>query len=356
MRRAFFLARKGAGKTAPNPMVGAVIVRHGRIVGEGYHHRAGCAHAEIIALAQAGKKAGGGTLYTNLEPCCHTEKRTPPCTDAIIQSGIARVVAAMLDPNPMVHGKGFNALRAAGIDVTVGLLQHEANRLNEIFIKQMKTKLPFVILKAAMTLDGRIATKTGASRWVTCEKARDEVHKLRSKVDAVLVGIGTVLADDPALLANRKGFKNPLRVVIDPHLKIPVHSRLVTSVGQAPTLVLTTVSTSSKKAALLMRNGVRIESFPKQIGGIPFEAILKRLSQIGITSLLIEGGGNVNGRALREGIVDKVIFYIAPKFLCGNDAKAVVDGEAIASLTDAVSLRDLTIRKVGDDLCVEGYI
>ncbi|MBI3359438.1 MAG: bifunctional diaminohydroxyphosphoribosylaminopyrimidine deaminase/5-amino-6-(5-phosphoribosylamino)uracil reductase RibD [Nitrospirae bacterium] len=361
MRRAFFLARKGAGKTAPNPMVGAVIVRHGRIVGEGYHHRAGCAHAEIIALAQAGKKAGGGTLYTNLEPCCHTEKRTPPCTDAIIQSGIARVVAAMLDPNPMVHGKGFNALRAAGIDVTVGLLQHEANRLNEIFIKQMKTKLPFVILKAAMTLDGRIATKTGESRWVTCEKARREVHKLRSKVDAVLVGIGTVLTDDPLLVAGEKGMKNPLRVVIDPHLKIPVHSRLVTSVGRggsrtAPTLVLTTASASSKKATLLTQLGVRIESFSKQAGGIPFKAILKRLSQIGITSLLIEGGGNVNGRALREGIVDKVIFYIAPRFLCGNDAKAVVDGEAIASLTDAVSLRDLTIRKVRDDLCVEGYI
>ncbi len=361
MRRAFFLARKGSGKTSPNPMVGAVIVRHGKVVGEGYHHGAGLPHAEIIALEQAGRKAVGATLYTNLEPCCHTKKRTPPCTDAIVGSGIAHVVSAMRDPNPMVNGKGFDILRAAGIDVTAGLMEYEAIRLNEVFIKQIKTKLPFVILKAAMTLDGRIATKDGASRWITGEKARREVHTLRSKLDAVLVGIGTVLADDPCLLANRKGFKNPLRVVIDPDLKIPISARLVTSILEAPTLIFTTVpacsrrSDSSKKAATLMKAGVQIESFPKKAGGISFKTILKRLGEIGITSLLIEGGGKVNGRALREGVVDRVIFFIAPKFLCGNDARAVVDGKALSSLADAVSLHDITIRKVGGDLCIEGY-
>ncbi len=361
MRRAFSLARKGVGKTAPNPMVGAVIVRHGKgvttpvIVGEGYHHRAGMPHAEIIALLKAGKKAKGATLYTNLEPCCHTEKRTSPCTDAILASGIVRVVSAMNDPNPMVNGKGFVLLRAAGIEVATGLLQDQALRLNEVFVKVMTKKLPFVILKAAMTLDGRIATKTGESRWITGDAARQEVHKLRSKVDAVLVGIGTVLADDPMLVTNRKGAKNPLRVVIDPDLKIPLYSRLMTSVGAthaSPLLIFTTVSASSKKATMLTKAGVQIESS----SSIPFKAILKRLGELGITSLLIEGGGNVNGRALREGVVDKVIFYIAPKFLCGNDAKAVVDGKAISLLADAVSLCDITIRKVGDDLCVEGYL
>ncbi len=367
MRRALSLAKKGAGKTSPNPMVGAVIVGHGKVVGEGFHHGPGLPHAEVIAFAKAGLKAKGATLYTNLEPCCHTKKRTPPCTNLLLKSGIARVVIAMKDPNHQVNGRGIKILRQAGITVTTGVLQKDAERLNEVFIKQMTTKLPFVILKAAMTLDGRIATKSGESRWITGEKARQEVHKLRSQVDAVLVGIGTVLADDPMLIAGGKK-KNPsqgtlppqgtlpLRAVIDPHLKIPLHSRLIASILEAPTLLLTTVSATSKKAILVTKTGVRIEYFPKNTAGIPFKAILKRLGQIGITSVLIEGGGNVNGRALREGVVDKVIFYIAPKFLCGNDAKAVVDGKAISSLADATSLHDVTIRKVGDDLCVEGSI
>jgi diaminohydroxyphosphoribosylaminopyrimidine deaminase/5-amino-6-(5-phosphoribosylamino)uracil reductase len=354
-------------------MVGAVIVRHEkgqralrgerplrgqralRVVGEGYHHQPGLPHAEIIALEQAGANAFGGTLYTNLEPCCHTKKRTPPCTNAILKSGISRVVVAMRDPNKMVNGRGIQILREAGVSVTCDLMRDQAMRLNEVFVKRMTQKLPFVILKAAMTLDGKIATKTGASRWITSDAARREVHQLRSRVDAVLVGIGTVLADDPELLAYGKT-KNPMRVVIDPNLKIPIQSRLVTTVSSAPTLVMTTVSAASKKASLLAQAGVLIESFPKKVGGIPFQAILKRLMKKGIASLLIEGGGRVNGRALREGVVDRVIFFIAPKFLCGNDAKAVVEGKSVATLADAVSLRDMTIRKVGDDLCVEGYI
>jgi diaminohydroxyphosphoribosylaminopyrimidine deaminase/5-amino-6-(5-phosphoribosylamino)uracil reductase len=356
MRRALLLAKKGAGKTSPNPIVGAVIVRHGKVVGEGYHHRAGSAHAEIIALDQAGEKAIGGTLYTNLEPCCHTQKRTPPCTNALLKSGIARVVAGMVDPNRMVNGKGFETLRTAGISVSIGLLRHEAMRLNEVFVKQITTQLPFVILKAAMTMDGRIATKACESRWITGEKARKEVHKLRSCVDAVLVGIGTVLADDPMLTTHRKKDRNPLRVVIDPDLKTPMTARLITSVSSAPTLILTHVSTASKKAAAFIRAGVQIESFPPKKDGIPFQAILKKLANLGMTSLLIEGGGKVNGRALREGVVDKVIFFIAPKFLCGNDAKAVVDGKAIASLAHAISLHGIKIKKMGNDICVEGYI
>jgi diaminohydroxyphosphoribosylaminopyrimidine deaminase/5-amino-6-(5-phosphoribosylamino)uracil reductase len=362
MRRALSLAKKGAGKTSPNPMVGAVIVRYGNggtppaIVGEGYHHGAGLPHAEVIALAYAGSKAKGAILYTNLEPCCHTEKRTPPCTNLVLKSGIARVVIAMKDPNPMVNGRGIKILRKAGITVTTDVLQNEAKQLNEVFVTYITTRRPFVILKAAMTLDGKIATKSGESRWITGEVARQEVHKVRSEVDAVLVGIGTVLADNPNLVVGKKGTKNPLRVVIDPYLKIQISANLIVSAQTAQTLVITTTAASAKKQKQLEQLGVKIEMFPLQKGGIPFKDILKRLGEMGITSLLIEGGGNVNGRALREGVVDKVIFYIAPKFLCGDDAKAVVAGKAISSLADAAFLHDVTIRKVGDDLCVCGYI
>ncbi len=357
MRRALFLARKGMGKTSPNPMVGAIILRHGKIVGEGYHHGPGQPHAEVMALGQAGRTAKGGTLYTNLEPCCHTGKRTPPCTNAIIESGIARVVIAMEDPNPKVCGRGVKILRKAGISVTTGLLKQDAQKLNETFTKYMTTKRPFVLLKAAMTLDGKIATKMGESRWISGRPARQEVHRLRSLVDAVLVGIGTVLADNPGLLANRRGFKNPLRVVIDPSLKIPVSTRLVLSCRETPTLVLTTRAASSIKLQELKQLGVRVETLPTSPKGkIAFQTILTLLGKTGITSLLIEGGGKVNGMALREGVVDKVLFYIAPKLLCGNDAKDVTAGVAIASLARAVQIQDMTVSHVGDDLRVEGYL
>jgi len=355
MRNTIRLARRGMGKTSPNPMVGAVIVRNGKVVGEGYHHRPGLPHAEIIALQKAGKKAIGGTLYTNLEPCCHTQKRTPPCTDTIIKSGITDMVVAMKDPNPQVNGKGLEILREAGISVTCNLMQDQAMRLNEVFIKYMTTNKPFVILKAAMTLDGRIATSIGESKWITGDLARQEGRRLRSHVDAVLVGIGTVLADNPGLLAHRAGFKNPLRVVIDPNLAIPVTSQLVTTVHVAKTLVFTTVSAASRKAQRLKKIGVQLETLSNTKGEIPWNPLLKKLGAMGITSLLIEGGGAVNGRAIRAGIVDKAIFFIAPMLL-GNNAKAVMNVKGFRSLAMAMQLYDLKIRKVGVDLCVEGYL
>jgi diaminohydroxyphosphoribosylaminopyrimidine deaminase/5-amino-6-(5-phosphoribosylamino)uracil reductase len=356
MRRALRLAQKGRGKTAPNPMVGAVVVKNGAVVGEGFHPGPGAPHAEVIALNQAGKRAKGATLYINLEPCCHTEKRTPPCTEAILRSGIRRVVAAMTDPNPLVSGRGLDLLRKAGIEVTEGVRREKAERLNEIFIKYITTRRPFVILKVAMTLDGRIATADGSSRWITGEAARWEVHRLRSEVDAVLVGIGTVLADDPMLTARRPGMKNPIRIVVDPHLRIPLKAKLVTSVSEAPTLLVTTSSASSEKIRKLEKEGVQVMLLPHSKGKFSFEDLFERLGKGGVTSVLIEGGGTVNGTALRAGVVDKVIFYVAPKFLCGDDARSAVAGKAIPTLDDALKIEGIEIQKTGGDLRIEGYL
>ncbi|MCG3113451.1 MAG: bifunctional diaminohydroxyphosphoribosylaminopyrimidine deaminase/5-amino-6-(5-phosphoribosylamino)uracil reductase RibD [Candidatus Manganitrophus sp. SB1] len=356
MKRALRLARKGRGKTSPNPMVGAVIVKNGAVVGEGFHPGPGAPHAEVIALTQAGKRAKGATLYTNLEPCCHTEKRTPPCTDAILKSGLRRVVAAMTDPNPLVSGGGLEQLRKAGMEVTEGVLREEAERLNEVFIKYITTGKPFVILKAAMTLDGRIATAKGSSRWITGEAARLEVHHLRSEVDAVLVGIGTVLADDPMLTARRPGMRNPIRIVIDPDLKIPLKAKLVTSLSEAPTFLITTSSASAEKIRKLEKAGVQVALLPQANGEISFDDIFKRLGKAGITSVLIEGGGRVNGMALRAGVVDKVIFYVAPKLLCGDDARSAVAGKAIPGLGEALLLEEVQVREIGGDFRIEGYL
>lgn len=350
------LARRGYGKASPNPMVGALLVKKGVVVGKGVHPGPGRPHAEVLALAQAGRRSKGATLYTNLEPCCHTQKRTPPCTDAIIQSGVQRVVASMTDPNPLVFGKGFAALRHAGIEVTEGLMRLEAERLNEAFIKFMTTQKPLVILKAAMTLDGRIATGKGKSRWITGEAARKEVHHLRGGVDAVMVGIGTVLADDPMLTARRKSARNPLRVVIDPSLKMPFKARLLTSLGEAETLLFTSSRAPSKKVERLRAMGVSILSLPLSKGEISFRTILKALGKRGITSVLVEGGGRVNGIALRSGEVDRVIFYIAPKLLCGEDARGVVAGRSIQNLSAAIGLDQFKVGRIGEDVKIEGYI
>jgi diaminohydroxyphosphoribosylaminopyrimidine deaminase/5-amino-6-(5-phosphoribosylamino)uracil reductase len=356
MKRAVQLARRGRGKTSPNPMVGAVVVKRGKAVGEGFHAGPGLPHAEVLALAAAGREAKGATLYTNLEPCCHTAKRTPPCTDALLGSGIRRVVAAMADPNPMVSGKGLQLLRQAGMEVSEGVGRPEAERLNEIFTKYITTQRPFVILKAAMTLDGRIATRSGNSRWISGEAARREVHRLRSEVDAVMVGIGTVLADDPMLTARRKGARDPIRVVIDPSLRTPMTAKIITSIAEAPTLLLTTSKAPASKIRKLKEKGAQIELLPHTRGELAFDAILATLGKAGITSLLIEGGGRVNGMALRAGGVDRVIFYIAPKLLCGEDAKGVVAGRSIPDLSQAIQLDHLEVKRVGEDIRIEGSL
>ncbi|MFQ5543662.1 MAG: bifunctional diaminohydroxyphosphoribosylaminopyrimidine deaminase/5-amino-6-(5-phosphoribosylamino)uracil reductase RibD [Nitrospiria bacterium] len=354
MKRAIHLAFRGRGKTSPNPMVGAVIVKEGEVIGEGYHPAPGKPHAEVLALLKAGNRSKGATLYTNLEPCCHKNKRTPPCTTDIIQHGIARVVSAMKDPNPQVLGKGFETLRNAGIEVTEHVMCSEAKELNQAFIKHTTTGRPYVTLKAAMTLDGKIATASGASRWITGEKSIKEVHRLRADVDAVMVGIGTVLADNPMLtLRNIRG-ENPLRIVIDPLLKISLHSKILTTLNLAPALLLTTPKAPSEKVLQIEKIGASVILLPEKKGVIPFDVILDYLGKIKIMSLLVEGGAILNGILLRAGWVDRMIIYIAPKLLCGGDAKGVISGAAFSDLSSAIFLDDVNTRRIGEDIRVEG--
>ena len=356
MRQALRLARLGRGKTSPNPMVGAVVVRNTTVVGTGFHQGPGLPHAEVLALAEAGRAAVGATLYTTLEPCCHLNKRTPPCTEAILRYGVRRVVSAMTDPNPSVAGKGLSALRQGGVEVTEGLCHAEALRLNAPYVKFITTGRPYVTLKAAATLDGRIATRTGQSQWITSSASRRDARGLRAEADAVLVGVGTVLADNPRLTARITGARNPLRVVIDPTLKMPIESHLLTGIENAATLVAVTARAPKRKVAFLQKRGVRIESFPTRNRVISFEAILERLGQIGVMSLLIEGGSRVNGLALKAGVVDRLILYLAPKLLGGDDAIGLFSGKAIADIDQAILLQDVRIKKIGCDVRLEAVL
>ncbi len=344
MKRAIALAKRGLGRTSPNPAVGAVIVKSGKIIAEDYHRRAGMPHAEALALQKAGKAGKGSTLYVSLEPCCHTGKRTPPCTKAIIKAGIKKVFVSMLDPNPKVSGRGVAGLRAAGIDVEVGALAGEAKTLNEVYVKYITTGRPFVILKVAMTLDGKIATPEGRSKWITGEKARLLVHRLRSRVDAVLTAIGTVKADDPELTARIKGGRQPIRVVIDPDFQTPRDARILSTPPE------TIIVTREENASL---PPVKTILFKEKLD---LNRLMRRLASMGVTSVLIEGGSSLNAHALEDGIVDKVMFFIAPKIIGGRESYPAVGGRPSRGLEEAWRLRDLKVRRVGEDILVEGYI
>ncbi|HXX53728.1 MAG TPA: bifunctional diaminohydroxyphosphoribosylaminopyrimidine deaminase/5-amino-6-(5-phosphoribosylamino)uracil reductase RibD [Thermodesulfovibrionales bacterium] len=354
MKRAITLSSKARGMTSPNPMVGAVIVKNGKIVAEGYHRKPGTPHAEAIAIAAAGEKTRGSTLYVSLEPCCHTDKRTPPCTKAIIESGIKRVVMAMKDPNPKVSGKGMKELEEAGIGVTSGLLEEKAKRINEFYIKYITTKKPFVILKVAMTLDGKIATGAGQSKWITGERSRKMVHRLRSSVDAVMTAIGTVKADDPQLTARIRNGRNPKRILIDPYLEISPDAKIL---RVPPETIVVTEHTSDaairRKANILLDNGVSIILYKVSLKLL---WLLEKLGERGITSLMIEGGSSLNAHCLEEGIVDKVMLFVAPKIMGGVHSYPAVGGSASRRLTETYMLKDMAARKVGEDLLVEGYL
>lgn len=355
MAQALALAWRGAGQTSPNPPVGAVVVRQGRIVGTGYHRRAGELHAEVVALRQAGGRARGATLYVTLEPCCHLNKRTPPCVPFIIAGGVARVVSATRDPNPRVRGRGFAALRRAKLRVHVGVGAAEAERLIEPYRRLVTTGRPFVTLKVAATLDGKIATAQGESRWITDRRARKMVHLMRAHSDAILVGIGTILADDPSLTVRTgppRG-RAPLRVVLDPSLRIPTTARVLSD-GQAPTLVVTTSAGTPTKRATLVRKGTHVVVLPARHGRISWRGLLKALGRRGIAALLIEGGAEVNASALREGVVDRLFFFLAPKILGGRDAISAVGGESPKSLREALPLKVTSVTQVGSDILVEG--
>ncbi|MGI5907098.1 MAG: bifunctional diaminohydroxyphosphoribosylaminopyrimidine deaminase/5-amino-6-(5-phosphoribosylamino)uracil reductase RibD [Christensenellales bacterium] len=357
MKRALALARRGWGKTNPNPLVGAVVVRDGRIVAEGYHARLGAPHAEAAAFENAKEDVGGGTLYVNLEPCSH-HGRTPPCAQAVIKRGIRRVVVAMEDPNPLVAGSGIRMLREAGIDVTVGLLGDEAKQLNEIFVKHITKKRPFVIMKAAMTLCGKIATAAGDSKWITGEKARRHVHRIRDRVSAIMVGIGTVLADDPSLttrLGPKKG-RDPVRIVVDSRGRIPLGSRAIASASEAGLILATTPAIDPGNEARLVEKGVNVIRAEGADGRVDLVALMDALHALEIDSVLLEGGGVLNASALKSGIVDKAMVFVAPKLVGGAGAKTPVEGPGVTRMDDALRLRDVAVRRFGDDILVEGYI
>lgn len=354
MRRAVALATLGTGTAKPNPRVGAVVARGARVVGQGYHRSPGEPHAEALALANAGASRGA-TLYTSLEPCCHTG-RTPPCTEAILRSGVVRVVASMKDPNPKVDGGGFRALRNGGIQVEVGLLETEAMRLNPAFVKHARTGRPFVTLKGAMTLDGRTATSAGESKWITSEGARRHARLLRSENEAVLVGIGTVLADDPRLDRRPASSATLVRVVLDRTLRLPTTSRLARTAKKCPLLLFSGPRPSRSRRERLVKLGVEVEPAREKGGRLDIEYVLERLGARGITSLLVEGGGEVHGSFLDLRLADWLVLYVAPRILGGRGARPLFAGQGAEHVQDALPLRDPRLSQVGSVWVIEGSL
>jgi len=352
MRRALLLAARGRGRTSPNPMVGAVVVKHGALVGEGYHRVVGGPHAEAWALRQAGGQARGATVYITLEPCCHFG-RTPPCTDALIASGVKRVVAACLDADPRVNGAGMRQLAAAGVATSVGVLEQEARRLNEGYLKRVTTGLPFVALKAAMSLDGKIATSAGESKWITGERARAFGHRLRAWHDAVLVGVETVLADDPELTLRLARGRSPLRVVVDSRGRTPSGARLLGVGDRSPVIALTERASPARRQRL-QRAGADVWVLPSREGRVDLGALAGRLAEQGANSLLVEGGGTVAASALAAGLVDRVYFLVAPLILGGARAPTSVEGEGVRRLSEAWRVASLRVRRLGSDLLLVG--
>lgn len=352
MARALELARRGQGRVEPNPMVGAVVVREGKIVGEGYHQFYGGPHAEVFALQQAGELARGASLYVTLEPCCHHGK-TPPCTDAIIQAGIKEVVAAGSDPFPQVAGGGFSKLASAGIQVRIGVLRQEAEQLTSPYYKLVRTGLPYVIAKWAMTLDGKIATATGESKWISGEESRRMVHDLRGRVDGILVGIGTVLADDPLLTARPAGPRVATRIVLDTNLQTPIGSQLVKTANQAPVLIVH-ASNDEKHVAKLSGAGCECLQIttPSRIETI--EQLLKELGKRRMTNLLVEGGAAVLGSFFDAQAVDEVWCFIAPKWIGNSTAMSPLAGIGLQSISPVSQLEDVSCQTVGQDTLLRG--
>ena len=355
IERALALAERGRGLVSPNPMVGAVVVAEGRIVGEGHHEGPGQPHAEVIALREAGQAARGATLYVTLEPCDH-HGRTGPCTEAIVEAGIARVVAAMRDPNPIVDGRGFAKLRAAGIEVVEGIDRDEAERLNEAFAKHVRTGLPFVVWKMAASLDGKVASRDGTSRWITGESARADVHRLRAAADAILVGAGTALADDPSLTVRMPGYRGtpPLRVLADARGRVPATGDLFTD--EAATLVATTDLAPDERRSEWAEAGAEVVVYEAEGQGVPLGRLMEDLGKRDVQGVLLEGGPTLAWSAVEEGVVDKVVVYLAPKLIGGTEAPTVLGGRGFAPISSALNLRVRSFDRVGEDLKVEADV
>lgn len=385
MELALMLAEKGSGSVNPNPLVGAVIVKDNKIIGMGYHEKYGENHAERNAVKNALEDVEGSTLYVTLEPCAHYGK-TPPCVDLVIEKKFKRVVIGMMDPNPLVAGKSIKKLQENNIEVLVGVKEEECRKINEVFIKYIATKIPFVVLKSATSLDGRIATADGESKWITCEESRRDGHKLRNRYKGILVGVNTVIADNPKLncrideaelndegdlltyiqennLAYAEGLKfmsrnrkavNPVRIIVDSHLRVPLNSEVISDGGE--TIIGTIKGCNESKKNELESMGIKVIETESKQGKVDLKKLIKKLGKEGIDSILIEGGGNINFSALEEGIVDKAIFYIAPKIIGGEKAKNSIGGNGFLKLDDAVRLKDISYRKINEDFVIEGYV
>lgn len=360
MKMALDLAEKGRGFTSPNPMVGAVVVKDGKVAGKGYHEAAGKPHAEVNAIDDAKACASGATLYVTLEPCNHYGK-TPPCTEKILKSGIKRVVAAVRDPNPDVKGDGAEFLRSKGVEVCFGICEKEAKKQNEVFFKYIKTKRPFVTVKCAATLDGKIATKTGDSKWVTGEESRQFVHRLRHINDAIMVGINTVKRDDPKLTTRLEGTegRNPVRIILDSRLTISEDAIVLQPDSGSDTIIIIGDSALDagqlRKKAEFEEKGVKIIETPEKDGLIDLDFLMDKFGSIGITSLLIEGGSRVIASAFSAGIADKIVFFYAPRIL-GGDGVNICSGPGPALMSDSIDVKDVSVHRFGDDIMIEGYI
>ena len=357
MKLALNLAARGEGWVSPNPLVGAVVVKEGQVVGRGYHRRAGLPHAEVEALRAAGEAARGADLYVTLEPCNHQGK-TPPCTEAILAAGVRRVIIATPDPNPQVTGGGAEFLAAQGVAITMRVLEPEARRLNEAWLHYVNTRRPWVIVKAACSLDGKIATVGGESQWLTGEAARALGHRLRHRVDAMVVGIGTVLADDPQLTTRRPGgrSKDPIRVVLDSRLRLPLTARMLHLDSEAPTWVATTSQAPPDTIRALEDRGAQVLVLPADAGRVSLPALLEELGARQVQSLLVEGGAETLGTFFDQRLVNQFYFFYAPKILGGQRAPGMVGGHGILHLGEAHIARDLSVRRIGGDLLVSGYL
>lgn len=357
MRMALRLAAKGKGMTSPNPRVGAVVVKNGVVIGRGWHRRAGEPHAEVIALREAGDATAGSTLYVTLEPCS-THGRTPPCTDAIIASGVKRVVAASTDIYPAHRGRGFEILREKGIQVTCGVLEKAALKLNEGFNKYLATGLPFVTVKAALSLDGKIATSTGQSKWISNERSREHAHRMRNESDAIMVGIGTVKCDDPSLTVRAKlrPLNAPWKVVVDSRASVSLSCKLLSDDSAPKTILATTRRAPKNKVEAIAAVGDQVILCREKSGKVSLRDLMRRLAAREIRYVLLEGGARLITSALEEGLVDKVAFFYAPKIIGGLEAPSVVMGRGVTKLKDAICVKDVSVRRLGEDILVEGYV
>jgi len=354
MDQAIKLALKAKGKTSPNPLVGAVVVKNNVIIGKGFHQEAGLAHAEIMALDQAGKNSKGASLYVTLEPCVHFG-RTPPCVDRIIKSGIKEVIVGMVDPNPVNNGKGIKILKQHGIKVESGFLEDRLRKINEVFIKYITKRMPFVVVKIAESLDGRIATKTGDSKWITSDKSRSYAHRLRSEFDAIMVGVNTVLRDNPRLEAWFSK-KHPIKLIVDSQLSTPENANIFSRTSSVIIATLPVRSGQETENRMILSKKAKILEIKEKSGQINLKDLFKKLAQMQISSVFVEGGGTLIGSLFDDGLVDKIMFFISPKIIGGKDAVSSVMGQGVSRIDRALKVKDTVYKKIGEDLLVEGYI